>query len=184
MDSLLRVPGIWAPGFLLFTKVILYKFGEHYCFPFLLLVLSGLEIEPRASRAIGKHSLLLSCVLDWLSCSFWKRAMFTWPIEKWERKPLYMHCFAYFKDALPLAASPFLCIHMHTGLKLARENFQPGMAAHTCNLSTSEAEAGGLPWIWGQSEPPSEFQVSQDYMVANTLSQKKGRKFQLYTRGK
>jgi hypothetical protein len=37
------------------------------------------------------------------------------------------------------------------------------MAAHVCNWSTWETEAGGLPWVWGQLELPTEVWESLSY---------------------
>lgn len=74
--------------------------------------------------------------------------MFTWAHRKVREEAiiyallrLLQRCIA--TGRWPLA--PFTVYTCIQGLKLARENFQPGMAVHTCNLSTFEAEAGGLP---------------------------------------
>ena len=47
-----------------------------------------------------------------------------------------------------------VCVHV---CKVSKESRRPGVVAHTCNLSTQEAEAGGLIQVRRQSELPSEF---------------------------
>ena len=47
--------------------------------------------------------------------------------------------------------------------KQIKLSVEPGVVAHSCNLSTEKAEAGGSPKLRGQAGINSKFQVSQVY---------------------
>lgn len=47
--------------------------------------------------------------------------------------------------------------------------FEVGTVAHPANFRTKEAEAGALPWIWGQLGLPLKFQASFLYIIGPRL---------------
>lgn len=49
---------------------------------------------------------------------------------------------------------------------------RPDMAAHSCNYSSLEAEAGGTPWVWGPPELHSELKTNLNYTARACLKTK------------